>query len=487
MKLELQNITKSFPGVKALDSVNISFKSGEVHAVCGENGAGKSTLLNIITGNLQPDEGFIFIDGKPVRFSSPQKAFENGIAIVYQHLSLVDSLSIAENIYASFPPVNKYGFLNRDKMLRDTESLLQRLNLSNLKADQPVKSLNAGQKQMVEIAKALSHNPRIVFFDEPTASVSERESALLFKIISQLKKEAVAIIYISHRLKEIFSVADLVTVLKDGKTQGTYNIADVNNEKLIKLMVGRDINLLRKTTLGENKPLLEINNLTGPGFSDISFTLYKGEILGMAGLIGAGRTEIAKAIFGANVATNGTIIINNKTVRPFKHPFSAIQCGVAYITEDRRTQGLFLSKSVSENIYVTDIAVGSSYKPSHLNAIAIAYCKSLDIKTPGIEKKVAELSGGNQQKVLLAKWLHINTQVLILDEPTHGVDAGAKSEIYKIIQSLAEQGKAILLISSELTELLHLCHRVIVIKEGRSTGIISSSEATEEKILSLAM
>jgi len=242
-----------------------------------------------------------------------------------------------------------------------------------------------------------------------------------------------------------------------------------------------------KTTLGENKPLLEINNLTGPGFSDISFTLYKGEILGMAGLIGAGRTEIAKAIFGANVATNGTIIINNKTVRPFKHPFSAIQCGVAYITEDRRTQGLFLSKSVSENIYVTDIAVGSSYKPSHLNAIAIAYCKSLDIKTPGIEKKVAELSGGNQQKVLLAKWLHINTQVLILDEPTHGVDAGAKSEIYKIIQSLAEQGKAILLISSELTELLHLCHRVIVIKEGRSTGIISSSEATEEKILSLAM
>jgi len=487
MELELQNITKSFPGVKALDAVNISFKSGEVHAICGENGAGKSTLLNIITGNLQPDEGVISIDSKQVNFSSPQKAFENGIAIVYQHLSLVDSLSIAENIYASFPPVNKYGFLNRNKMLRDTENLLQRLNLSNLKADQTVKSLNAGQKQMVEIAKALSHHPKIVFFDEPTSSVSEKDSAILFKIIRQLKKENVAIVYISHRMKEIFMIADQVSVLKDGKTQGTYNIADVNNEKLIKLMVGREINQLRITTLSEKKPLFEVNNLTGPGFSDISFTLHKGEIVGMAGLIGAGRTEIAKAIFGASITTSGTLKINNKAFKPFQHPSSGIENGIAYITEDRRMQGLFLSKSVAENIYVTDLVLGSTYKPSHLDAIAISSCKSLDIKTPGIHNQVAELSGGNQQKVLLAKWLHINTQILILDEPTHGVDVGAKSEIYKIIQTLAEQGKAILLISSDLTELLHLCHRVIVIKEGRNTGIIDGTEATEEKILSLAM
>ena len=303
MELELKNITKSFPGVKALDDVSISFRSGEIHAICGENGAGKSTLLNIITGNLQPDQGALFIDGIKINFSSPQKAFENGIAIVYQHLSLVDSLSIAENIHASFPPVNKYGFLNRNKMLRDTEGLLRRLNLTHLKPWQPVKSLNAGQKQMVEIAKALSHHPKIVFFDEPTASVSEKDAAILFEIIRQLKQEGVAIIYISHRMKEIFLVADLVTVLKDGKTQGTYKAGDVDNDRLIKLMVGRDINLLAKIAPVKKEALLKINNLSGTGFSGISFTLHKGEILGMGGLIGAGRTEIAKAIFGANKIT----------------------------------------------------------------------------------------------------------------------------------------------------------------------------------------
>lgn len=487
MNLELKNISKNFPGVKALDAANVHFRGGQIHAICGENGAGKSTLLNIVTSNLQPDEGEIFLDGKKINFSSPQEAFENGIAIVYQHLSLVDSLSIAENIYASFPPSDKYGFLNRRKMILDTKKLLAELNLSNLGAEQLVRSLSAGQKQMVEIAKALSHRPQIVFFDEPTASVSGKDAAILFEIIGKLKAAGTAVIYISHRMKEIFGIADIVTVMKDGKTQGTFPIDEVDNEKLIRLMVGRNIDQLAPTALAGTKSLLEVNHLGGPGFEDISFTIHKGEIIGMAGLIGAGRTEIAKAIFGAVRTTNGFLKINERPVEKFTHPYSAMKNGIAYITEDRRQEGLFLDKSVAENIGVTELASQSSYDPFAMVEVAESYCKTLNIKTPSVQKKVAELSGGNQQKVLLAKWLQVNAEILILDEPTHGIDAGAKSEIYKIIQDLASEGKGILLISSELPELLHLCHRIIVIKEGKIMGTLLSTEATEEKILSLAM
>jgi len=487
MQLQLQNITKYFPGVKAVDGISLTIRPGEVHAICGENGAGKSTLLNITTGNLQPDEGNILIDDRKIIFSSPRQAFAAGIAIVYQHLSLVDSLSIAENIYASFPPVDKYGFLKRSALLKKTNDLLQKLDLQHLKANQLVQSLSAGQKQMVEIAKALASNPSIVFFDEPTTSVSEKDVQVLFKIIRQLKREGVSIVYISHRLREIFALADTITVLKDGKSQGSFKATDVNSDQLIRLMVGREINHVTKTQTQYTEPLLKVKNFSGKGFNNISFTLHKGEILGMAGLIGAGRTEIAKGIFGAIPVTAGSIEINSKTMHVFNHPITALRNGIGYVTEDRKNQGLFSEKSVAENIYVTELATHPGFQLAALNKMADTYCKSLNIRTPSVQKKAGELSGGNQQKVLLARWLHNNPDILILDEPTQGIDVGAKFEIYQLIRQLAGEGKGILLISSEMSELLNLCQRIMVIKDGSCVAILNSGEASEEKILSLAM
>ncbi len=487
MQLHLQNITKYFPGVKALDGVTLTIRSGEIHAICGENGAGKSTLLNIITGNEKADEGNILIDDQPANFSSPMQAFTAGIAIVHQHLSLVESLSIAENIFASFPPLDKYRFLDRRMLLKKTAQLLQKLELNDLRPGQLVSSLSAGQKQMIEIAKALASNPSIVFFDEPTASISKKDVDTIFKIIRQLKHEGKAIVYISHRLQEIFTLADTITVLKDGKNQGNFKVEDLDSDRLIRLMVGREINQLIKKRVQFTESSLEVKDLNGPGFKNISFTLHKREILGMAGLVGAGRTAIAKAIFGAIPVTAGNMEIKSQVTRRFKHPVAALLCGIGYVPEDRKTEGLFPDKSIAENIYVTELAMNAGFKPKVLNRIADKYLTSLNIRTPSVQKRVRELSGGNQQKVLLARWLQTNPDILILDEPTHGIDVGTKFEIYRIIQQLAEQGKAILLISSEMSELIHLCHRIMVIKDGSCMGILDAEETSEEKILSLAM
>ncbi|MEJ7589872.1 MAG: sugar ABC transporter ATP-binding protein [Ferruginibacter sp.] len=487
MQLQIQDITKYFPGVKAIDGISLTIRAGEVHAICGENGAGKSTLLNIITGNLQPDKGSLLIDGKQVIFSSPRQAFANGIAIVYQHLSLVDSLSIAENIFASFPAVDQYGFLKRSLLLKNTNDLLHKLDLGYLQAGTLVHTLSAGQKQMVEIAKSLAGNPSVVFLDEPTAAISEKDVQILFKIIKQLKQQGVAIVYISHRLREIFEIADIITVLKDGRSQGSFKATGVDSNQLIRLMVGREINQEVTLQRKQTAPLLTITNFRGKGFTNINFTIHKGEILGMAGLIGAGRTEIAKAIFGSIPVEEGSMEIRKKHVRPFKHPVHAIRQGIGYVTEDRKSQGMFSEKTIAENIYVTELALKREVQPQALNKMAVDWCKSLNIKTPTIQKKVVELSGGNQQKVLLARWLHGNPDILILDEPTHGIDVGAKFEIYQLIRQLASEGKGILLISSEMSELLNLCQRIMVIREGRIVALLDAAEATEEKILSLAM
>jgi len=487
MQLEFQGISKHFTAVKALDKVSMIIRPGEVHAICGENGAGKSTLLNIVTGNVEADEGNILIDGNPVHFFSPREAFSSGIAIVYQHLSLVESLSIAENIFAANPPINRYGFLQPGIMLQKANELLKKLHLDQLDASQPVYTLNAGERQMVEIAKALATNPKIVFFDEPTASVSEKDVQVLFNIIRQLKSEGVAVVYISHRLHEILQLADTITILKDGKSQGSFSAAEMNSDKLIQAMVGREVTRLSKTSSNSQQALLELKNLSGNGFENISFTLHKGEILGMAGLIGAGRTEIAHAIFGFKTASNGSIAIMGNRTTLFNHPLQAMKAGIAYVPEDRKTEGIFPDKTVAENIYITKLAVNKYFNLKSFEHSAETSCKSLQVKTTSIEKKAGELSGGNQQKLMLGRWLHTNPDILILDEPTHGIDIGAKFEIYQLIQQLSAGGKGILLISSELSELINLCDKIMVIREGKIAGILNNDEATEEKILALAM
>jgi len=487
MKIELIKISKFFPGVKALQEVTVTIAPGKVHAICGENGAGKSTLLNILGGNLQADEGKIFIDHNEVKFSSPRDAFAKGITIVHQHLSLIDSLSIAENIYGNSPPVDHYGFLRRRNMISNTTNLLEQLDLKKLKPGQLVQSLNAGEKQMVEIAKAVVNNPQVVFFDEPTASVSEKDSLIIFKIIKKLKEAGVAVVYISHRLNEIFYLADEVTVLKDGKTQGTFSADQVDEERLIQLMVGREIDQNKRGSSRHSLPLLEVKNINGPGFNDISFTVHRGEIFGLGGLIGAGRTEIVRAIFGASLITGGILKVNEVPIRFFHHPIDAIHKRIGYVPEDRKTQGVFEDKSVAENIFVTELSTHSVFNAQKQKKIAEEYCRSLKINTPSIYKKAGELSGGNQQKLLIARWLYTNVDVLIMDEPTNGIDVGARFEIYGIMRQFIEQGKCILLISSELNELLNVCDRIMVVKKGKCVQILDAKNTSEEQILSLAM
>lgn len=487
MELRLRNISKSFPGVRALDGMDLAIRPGEVHALCGENGAGKSTLLNIMTGNLRPDSGEMHIDGRRVVFYSPREACLRGIAIVYQQLSLIEYLSIGENVYGGFPPENKYGFLRKKEMYRKTDLLLDKLHLPELRAHQPVSSLSAGQKQMIEMAKALAVDPQVILLDEPTASLSEKEAQVIFRIVRQLKEENKSVLYISHRLKEVLALADTITVLKDGKGQGSYPAPEVTEDRLVQLMVGRPLRRPVKSTISDQRVLWEINGLTGKGFDDIRFTIHAGEILGLAGLIGSGRTEIAQTLFGAAKARSGSLRINGADVNLFRNPGEAISKHMAYLPEDRKTQGIFPDKSVAENIYLSQLIIGSGYRKKALEKKAAALCSFFDVRTSSIHKKAGELSGGNQQKLLLARWLSVDPQIVLLDEPTQGIDVGAREEIYAEIRRLAGKGKGILLISSEVIELLQLCDRILVLKEGRIAGELTANEATEEKLISLAM
>jgi ABC-type sugar transport system ATPase subunit len=485
-RLCLQEISKQFPGVKALDHVDFTLASGEVHALCGENGAGKSTLMNILSGNIQPDTGDIVINGTGQTFANPQAAFSAGVAIVYQHLSLVDSMSVAENIYANQQPRNQLGVIDFKALYYNTNLLLKRLHI-NIDAKTLVSTLSQAQKQMIEIAKALSKNPQILIFDEPTASLTERETGILFNIINELKQDNVSVIYISHRLEEIFTIADRVTVLKDGKTHGTFNKDGLTRDQLIKLMVGRQINQLRKQSSATGEVLMQVKNLSGARFNDVSFNLHRGEILGIAGLVGAGRTEVARALFGADNKT-GQVFINQGQVS-ISHPADAIKHRLAYVPEDRKLSGLFLDMSVTDNI--TCLATGTGYRHwfyHPLNAIQIAkkYVEKLHIATPGVKQKVVNLSGGNQQKVVVAKWLLTQPEVLIVDEPTHGIDVGAKFEIYELLIAMAKEGKGIIMISSDMPELLGLCDRIVVLRQGKLSGELIGADASEEKIMALA-
>lgn len=488
MLLQLQHISKSFGGVNALQDVSLHFEAGEVHALCGENGAGKSTLMNILSGNQQPTLGKILMHHQPTIISSPMQAQVLGIATVHQEKSLAEGLSIAENIFAGRQPVNKWGLINYTLLNKRVTALLNRVQLFNLAPQTLVKKLSSAQHQMVEIAKALSSNPRLLILDEPTSVVTEKETELLFTIIQKLKEQNVAIIYISHRLREIFSISDKVSVLKDGRYQGTKITAETNTNELIKMMVGRNIKELPLNQSRQDSTALKVEKLCGHGFHNISFSINKGEIVGFSGLVGAGRTEIAKAIFGAAKVYSGTIFMNGKQVI-IKNIRNAIKLGIGYISEDRKTQGAFLEMNIAENIIVTKLTAANKnnlFNRSLMFAISETFKGKLNIATPNVKQILKLLSGGNQQKIVIAKWLLADTNILIADEPTQGVDVGARFEIYQILLQEAAKGKAILMISSELPELLQLCDVIHVIRNGHLVKSFSRENATEEKIIQAA-
>lgn len=482
--LRLDHISKSFPGVKALDNISLEFYAGEVHALCGENGAGKSTLMNIITGNLQPDKGAIYWNQEPVQIRNVQHARNLGVGIVYQERSLIDTLSIAENIFPGNQPLTRWGTISYQQLYDNTQNLLDRLNLSGMSPRTEVRRLSPPQKQMVEIAKALATEPKLLILDEPTASITEKETKILFDIIRQLKQQQVCVIYISHRMAEIQQIADRVSVLKDGTYQGTVEGNNTTIDALIHKMVGRTLQKRQYKSHAKKEVVLKVDNLSGKGFRNVSFQLYKGEILGFAGLVGAGRTELAKAIFGAGEISSGEIWKGNVKICP-KHPDEAMQQGIAYVPEERKSLGLFMDNSIADNIISAHLRKGL-FKPSENERIAEGLRKSLDIKTPSVRQKAGKLSGGNQQKVVLAKWLNTSPDILIVDEPTHGVDVGAKAEIYNILKKLTADGKSVILISNELPELLLMADRIAVMCLGELTTILDQNEADEEVIMRYA-
>lgn len=486
--LKLHQITKVFPGVKALNAVDLEVLPGEIHALCGENGAGKSTLMNILAGNLQPDEGHIFINDRQVKIKTPQDAFEYGVSIVYQQLSLVESLSVAENIFANHQPVSRWGIIQFDELYSKAESLLTQLHLNKINPRTLVSKLSPAEKQMVEIAKALSKKPSTFILDEPTASLTERETKTLFTILKNLKGQGVSIVYISHRLEEIFLLTDRVSILKDGKYQGTFPTENLTKDELIKRMVGREIKSFRAESYGQEEILLSVKGLAGKLFQDITFQLHRGEIIGLAGLVGAGRTEIARAIFAADDVTAGEIVLRKERLQT-KHPAESVSKGIAYVPEERKSLGLFSDMSIQDNLIagkLKNAMRGKLFDHTKAKKLAEDSIARLGIIATGVQQKAGNLSGGNQQKVVLAKWLLTNPDVLIVDEPTHGIDVGAKFEIYEILKTLASEGKGIIMISSDLPELLGLCDRILVIKQGRLAGELSRNEASEEKILALA-
>jgi ribose transport system ATP-binding protein len=488
--VQMRSISKLFPGVRALHRVSFDLRLGEVHALVGENGAGKSTLVKILGGVYRPDEGEILLNGKRVDIRDPRHAQDLGIAVVHQELNLFPNLSVAENLFSGkMPSHGVLGFEDRQSAWRTTLEYLQKFDLP-IDPRTPLRELSLAQRQIVEISKALVLKARVVILDEPTSSLAEHESSLLFKIIEQLKDENLCVVYISHRLEEIFKIADRVTVLRDGEWVGTRQIAETHMESVIRMMVGRELkDLYGQPANHPQDPLLSIENLSSAGrFSGVSFELRAGEILGMAGMVGAGRSDVGLALFGALPLSSGTVRLRGKPV-DIRSPQDAMSLGIAYLSEDRRKDGLFLSMGVRSNITVSHLARFARLgflNPQAETASAREYITSLHIQTPSTEQKVMNLSGGNQQKVLLARWLAIQPAILIADEPTRGIDVGAKGEIYALLRRLATQGLGIILISSEMPEILGMSDRIVVMREGRLAGELTSGEATEEKIVTLA-
>lgn len=486
--LQMKHITKRFPGVLALNDVQFSLRRGEVHALLGENGAGKSTLMKILSGVYQPDEGEIIFEDKPVSFSDPLSAQNVGITIIHQEFNLFPELTVEENIFIGreFCKKNRWR-LDEKQQRQATIEILQKLNLA-IKPDTLVADLTVAQQQMVEIAKAISVNARILIMDEPTAALTETEIESLFRVTRLLKEQGTGIVYISHRLEELALIADRATVMRDGQYISTVDYECVKISDLIAMMVGRDLGNIypRREALQQRIPVLEVNGLTRKGvLNDINFTLYRGEILGFAGLMGAGRTELARAIFGADSIDSGTLKLNGKET-VIKDISDAIQQGISYLTEDRKKEGLALNLSVERNIMLGNYPEYSdrfgNVDSRRCQQTSEEQVKALRIKTPNLEQAALNLSGGNQQKIIIARWVCKDTDILIFDEPTRGIDVGAKLEIYELMNRLVAKGKSIIMISSELPEVLGMCDRILVMRSGRITGELSAKEATQEKL-----
>ncbi len=490
--LTLSNISKQFPGVLALDKVSLELMRGEIHALVGENGAGKSTLIKIISGVFVADSGEIVFDGKELKDIKPKDAINRGISTVHQELKMVESLSVAENIFLGHPMLKKSMIgksVNWTKMRKEAQELVDSLGIK-VKADRKVEELSVAQKQIVEICKALKRDAKLIIMDEPSATLTDTELDILFGIIKKLKKENITIIYISHRLEEIFKIADSVTVLRDGKTIITDTVDKFDKNLLIKHMVGREIvNIYPEKCISKKEKLLEVRNLSRKGvLHNISFDLYAGEILGIAGLVGSGRTELLRAIFGVDKKTSGEVVIKNKKSNIDSIP-KAIKYHMGYIPEERKIQGIIPEFTVAKNI--TLAGAKKIVKSTFLNKkieteVADKYISQLRIATPSQKQLIQDLSGGNQQKCVLSKWLYIEPEIILCDEPTRGIDVGAKQEIYRILVELAAQGKGIVMVSSELPEILGISHRIIVMHEGRITSELDGREATQEQIMHCA-
>jgi ribose transport system ATP-binding protein len=495
--LEIRGVEKRFPGVHALRGVSLEVRRGEIHALVGENGAGKSTLMHILAGVQRPDAGELVFAGRPVKITDENHAQRLGIGIVFQERSLFGMMSVAENVFAHRLPVNRWGMIDRRRLYAQTRAALGRLGLEKIDPDATVDQLSPSAQQMVEIAKALALEAQLMIFDEPTAALTESETPALFRIIAHLKSQGVGIIYISHRLREIFEIADRVTILRDGETRGTLPVSESSIDDLVSRMVGREIQSRadESSFIDMSRIALEVRGLSNSRLAgdvrvpihDISFRVYAGEILCFAGLAGAGRTELALAIFGASPRDSGDILVDGKSIGACS-PRDAIAAGIGYLSEDRKEAGLFLEMSIVDNIAAARLDQFGAWwmSTSRLNAVASDYLDRLRIAAPDVKKTVRELSGGNQQKVVLSKWLLLDPKVLIMDEPTRGIDVGAKAEVHDLLRGLARKGKAVIVISSDLAEALAIADRVLVMREGHISGELSRHEATEERIMRYA-
>jgi len=489
--LEMQNITKTFPGVKALDGVSFSVMPGEVHALVGENGAGKSTLMKILNGVLEPDSGTILVDGTQVAFKQTRQAQACGISLIYQEFNLVNTLSVAENIYLGFLQTGKTGLVNWKSVRKEASDLIRHLGF-DFNVKEKVQNLSVAEKQLVEIAKALSVNAHIIAMDEPTSSLTKNEIEKLFTIIGNLKASGITVIYISHKLDEIFAICDSVTVLRDGHIIDTKPICETNSAEIISKMVGRPVEMSYPKRSAAVRPevTLEARDLACAGFvQNISFSLHRGEILGIAGLVGSGRTELVEAIFGARRLHAGEVFVHGKKAK-IRNTSDGKSYSIGLVTEDRKETGLALNYSLTDNIVITNLRrviknLLVSKKLMRLNVSR--YIDELGIKTPSAKQAVMNLSGGNQQKAVLAKWLFSDVEILIMDEPTRGIDVGAKYEIYLLMNSLVEQGKSIIMISSELPEVIGMSDRILVISEGRKKGELHGAQMTPEAVMCMAL
>jgi len=487
--LEMVNISKSFPGVRALNKIDFRVKKGTIHALVGENGAGKSTLMKILIGMYRPDEGEIIFDGKKFLHLDVAEALRLGISMVHQELTPIPYMTVAENIGLGREPGGKV-FVNDKELNEKAKEALKHLG-EEIDPKKKMRDLSTAQIQIVEIAKAVSRNVSLIIMDEPTTALTKKEVENLFRLIRKLREQGISFVYISHRLEEIFEIADEVTVLRDGQLMGTGKIGDFDKETLIKMMVGREITqFFPKIQVDIGDVILEVKNLSLKGkFHDISFEVRRGEILGIAGLVGSGRSELMQSIFGVIPPDRGEIYKNKQRIN-IRSPEDAIRHGIAFLTEDRKRSGLFLPLSVLDNMVMPNLEKFEKWFFVS-DRLAYAACeklrKELDIKTPTLYQIVRNLSGGNQQKVVLARWLMRDAEILILDEPTKGIDVGAKAEIHHLMSRLAEQGRAIIMISSEMPEILGMSDRILVMHDGRITGVLDRKEADQEKVMALAL